>query len=187
MVNVIRITEDELVRVIIDGINDWLIKNRLGRDWTVKEETQYQLFKRGLITEMSLKRKDYKEHVGALAQQLIQNWCLLMYCKLYDKENQNFYHWMGEFSAHAGYIKRPTLKEGSKLNVIKETYIDNFDYNDPQMIESVINDKFKSECISKSCITPISITCANAMNDLVEFLANDKYSTQDYIANTFET
>lgn len=187
MANIIHIKEEELVRLIIDAIDDWMNKNELGREWSVKEETQYQLFRRGLVTEMALKRKDFIDHIKQLRCQLIQNWCLLMYCKLYDKENQNFYHWMGEFSAHADNIKSVTLKDdSSKKKVITQVYIRDFDLNDSQMIERIIRGKFNKEGIKKEHMKAISQACANLSIDLVEFLADDNYTTQDYIANTFE-
>lgn len=187
MANIIHIKEEELVRLIIDAIDDWMNKNELGREWSVKEETQYQLFRRGLVTEMAFRRKDFIDHIKALKHQLIENWSLLMYCKLYDKENQNFYHWMGEFTAHANNIKEGSLKDGSnKKKVISQVYIGCLELNKPKTIERIIKAKFNKEGIEQKYVKPISQACANLSIDLVEFLADDNYTTQDYIANTFE-
>ena len=41
------------------------------------------------IFEMAYDRKEIKKRVEALTNQIIENWCLIKYCSLYDKNNTN--------------------------------------------------------------------------------------------------
>ena len=43
------------------------------------------------VFEMAYNRKEIKKRVEALINQIIENWCLIKYCSLYDKNNINKY------------------------------------------------------------------------------------------------
>lgn len=178
----IIISEEKLREVISDIVDDWSHNNNT----PFNEVVTYQLFKKGIINEMAFKKKDFIPHITSLRIQLIENWCLCAYCCLYDKTNENFHHWKTEFAAHADNIKASKLKDGDKFKIISKIYLDMFDLNDPSMISQIIRSKFKKECIDENCIESISQICAKSSLDLVKFLSNDSYSSDEYIARTFE-
>ena len=45
--------------------------------------------KNHIITEMAVPLKEYKKRLDGLRFQLVENWCLLEYCRLYDPSNAN--------------------------------------------------------------------------------------------------
>ena len=49
-----------------------------------------------LITEMALPLKAYKVSVDGLCFQLVGNWCLCKWCRLFNPECENFTHWIIE-------------------------------------------------------------------------------------------
>lgn len=53
----------------------------------------------GMINEMAIPLKKYKERVDGLRFQLVENWCLSKYCQLFDDTNLNFKHWINELKA----------------------------------------------------------------------------------------
>lgn len=99
------------------------------------------------LTEMALKRKDYKNKVDALSPQLIENWCLLRHCILYNDYN-NQTHWSKELYGHMLTCSRWKMKNDdsfeNRLLVLDEVWRDN-DYYDEDVIDFVIQVKFMDE------------------------------------------
>ena len=45
---------------------------------------------------------------------IIENWCLVKYCSLYDTNNINKNHWVNELTAHMYNILKRQLKNGGE-------------------------------------------------------------------------
>ena len=45
------------------------------------------------VFEMAVSRKELKDKVDSLIYQIIENWCLVKHCTLYDSLNRNKNHW----------------------------------------------------------------------------------------------
>lgn len=180
------ITEQALKEIVSDCIDDWHNRYRNDSSCDLDNVVSYQLFRRGMVNEMAFRRKDFINHIAALRCQLIENWCLCAYCKLYDIDNDNFNHWKSEFIAHSNNIKNCRLKDGDKEKVIIQTYIDNFDLNDPAMIKQIIKPKFIKENIDYNRIEAVAQICASNALNIVKFLSTDNYSSEEYLSLTFE-
>jgi hypothetical protein len=183
----ITLTEDKLREIVSNCMDTYHYKHKNDTPCSLEEVVTYNLYKLGIINEMALKRKDFVNHIASLRCQLIENWCLCAYCSLYDKENENFHHWESEFIAHSDNIKNCKLKDGDKDKVIFKTYIDDFDLNDPSMIEQIIRGKFQKEGIDKDYIVPIAKMCGSYVISLVKFLGSNTYPSEEYVARTFES
>lgn len=44
------------------------------------------------IFEMTYSREQYIDNIDDIADQIVENWCLIRYCTLYDKDNKNKVH-----------------------------------------------------------------------------------------------
>ena len=64
------------------------------------------------IFEIAYDRTEIKKRVEGLINQIIENWCLVKYCTLYDNENRNKYHWKQELKAHLYNISLLSRKSG---------------------------------------------------------------------------
>lgn len=183
----IIITEETLREIVSNCIDDWCSRYQNDIPCNVEDVVSYQMFKKRIINEMAFKRKDFVNHIASLRCQLIENWCLCAYCKLYDEWNENFNHWKCEFIAHSDNIKNCKLKDGDKGKVIKQTYIDTFDLNDPSMIKQIIRGKFIRECIDDVCMETIAQMCASNALTLVKFLSTSNYPSEEYVSITFDS
>ena len=52
------------------------------------------------LFEMAYNRQEYLYRIMGLNKQIVENWCLVKYCNLYDEENKNRLHWSSELIAH---------------------------------------------------------------------------------------
>ena len=75
------------------------------------------------IFEMAYNRSKYVEKVLSLNQQIVENWCLIKYCNLYDEENYNRLHWCRELTAHLSNLNKDVVKKGDKYRATKEAFI----------------------------------------------------------------
>ena len=103
-----------------------------------------------LVFEMAYSRKELKTIFDGILDQIIENWCLVKYCSLYDPTNINKNHWANELTAHMYNILRRQLKNGSedaKLHLLKYITYDQKEYTTALAIKNCIRLKFKKENI----------------------------------------
>ena len=102
------------------------------------------------IFEMAHDRKQIRNKVEGLHGQIIENWCLVKYCSLYDNDNINKNHWKNELITHLKSIYKLTLKDGNKYSKFKLIYtilIEEYEITTAKKIEQEIYRKFKKENI----------------------------------------
>ena len=183
----ITLPENKLRELIKKCLNDLLISELKNDKKSYDDIVDFNLYDCGYINEMAFHKKDFIYYISNIRLQLIQNWCLCAYCSIYDKNNSNFNHWIGEFSAYANRIKNSVLKSGNKKNIIYDIYINRFDLNSNEMIKRIINGNFiKEKILDTKIIDSISNICADNAESLVKFLGDDKYTTEEYIMRTFK-
>ena len=71
------------------------------------------------LFEMAYSRQNYLHQIMGLNKQIVENWCLVKYCNLYDEENYNRLHWSKELIAHMENLCNCQLKKG--LDKLKTT------------------------------------------------------------------
>lgn len=105
-------------------------------------------FSKTHIFEMANSREKYIDLVRGLADQIVQNWCLVKYCNLYDEENIYRLHWSKELIAHIGKLQRQKLKGNvDKTRATRVALIDQEEMNDTSIVELAILSKFEDEGI----------------------------------------
>ena len=120
------------------------------------------------IFEMAYSRKELKNSFDGILDQIIENWCLVKYCSLYDGQNTNKNHWANELTANMYNILKRQLKNGdedAKLQLLKSVAYDQKEYTTAAAIKKCIRLKFKKENIQ---IT--NELCSDCIEDLETIL-----------------
>ena len=134
---------------------------------TIKEYILEKL-QNTLVFEMAYSRKELKNSFDGILDQIIENWCLVNYCSLYDVQNTNKTHWADELTAYMYNILKRQLKNGSedaKLQLLKSVAYDQKEYTTAAAIKRCIRLKFKKENIQ---IT--NELCSDCIEDLETIL-----------------
>ena len=103
-----------------------------------------------LVFEMTYSRKELKNSFDGILDQIIENWCLVKYCSLYDEQNINKNHWANELTAHMYNILKRQLKNGgedAKLQLLKSVAYEQKEYTTAIAIKRCIRLKSKKENI----------------------------------------
>ena len=103
-----------------------------------------------LVFEMAYSRQELKTIFDGILDQIIENWCLVKYCSLYDPSNINKNHWVNELTAHMYNILKRQLKNGAedaKLQLLKSVTYEQKEYTTAIAIKNCIRLKFKKENI----------------------------------------
>lgn len=136
------------------------------------------------IFEMAYDRKEIKKRVEALTNQIIENWCLIKYCTLYDNENRNKYHWKQELKAHLYNIYEMKIKGGNaktKYNLISEIIYDKKEITTSLKISSIIRIKFRKEnMIIRNDICDLCIEDLPHIIELISNIENDDNTDKIY-------
>ena len=106
------------------------------------------------LNEMAMERQEYITFLkGGILKQLIQNWCLVRYCRIEPKfvtTCRN--HWASELRAIAIDLSSYKLckdnkRRDKKREATRKIIIDYFEYNDIDTVTRVIHPKFYDENI----------------------------------------
>ena len=127
------------------------------------------------VFEMAYNRKEIKKRVEALINQIIENWCLIKYCSLYDKNNTNKYHWKQELKAHLYNIYEMKIKGGdvkTKYNLVSEIIYDKKEITTSSKISSIIRIKFRKENIIIH--NDICDSCIENLNYIITLISNNE-------------
>ena len=106
------------------------------------------------LNEMAMERKEYITFLkGGILKQLVQNWCLVRYCRLHPKFATTCRnHWASELRAIAIDLSSYKLckdnkRRDKKREATRKIIIDYFEYNDIDTVTRVIHPKFYDENI----------------------------------------
>lgn len=106
------------------------------------------------LNEMAMERKEYTTFLkGGILKQLVQNWCLVRYCRLEPKfvtTCRN--HWASELRAIAVELAsykvcKDNKRRDKKREATRKIIIDYFEYNDVETVAYAIHPKFYDENI----------------------------------------
>ena len=125
------------------------------------------------IFEMAYSRDQFIKNASYRATQIVQNWCLIKYCNLYDEENYNRLHWSKELLSHLEDLRIQKLKGGiNKLRTTRYALIDCAELNDAQMIKDVLENKWKDENLPWDIVDTLANAFVNDLNKICELIAN---------------
>lgn len=98
------------------------------------------------LFEMAYNRKDFIRSCDNLHKQIVENWCLVKWCNLYDQKNPNLNHWKYELYSHCDNLYRMQI-DSDKHKAIKQSFIQNNELDDYKSIELMTCKKFEFEGI----------------------------------------
>jgi hypothetical protein len=153
----------------------------------INESVENTLKRLGLINEMAVPLKTYKERVDGLRFQLVENWCLCKWCQLFKPECENFAHWIIELKACIDNLKFLDIKNGiDKRRTLIRMLITDYDYNNSNMIERIVRSKFVKEGINdnKQKIN-VCAEFANNIGSLIDVISNDAIDFDEYAQKSF--
>ena len=96
------------------------------------------------LFEMAYNRSKYQDDLDALTDQLVQNWCLVRYCSVFDNKNRNASHWKQELYAHISNLQRKTLKV-DKRRATEEVLLKWRELTNMDLVIRAIDDKWYKE------------------------------------------
>lgn len=140
------------------------------------------------INEMAVPLNDYKQRVDGLRFRLVENWCLCKWCQLYNPECENFAHWATELKTCIDNLKLLNIKKGiDKRRTLIKMPIDDYDYNDANMIERIVRGKFVKESITdNNQKVHTCVAFADSITELIDAIAIDAIDSDEYIQDTFD-
>lgn len=167
-----RLTEDDLQSLVKKAI-----ERHVSEGLDIASSVQSAISEcRAMLNEMAFKRRDYKEKIDNVSAQIIENWCLVRYCKLFMDDKRCMAHWADELRGHlitaARYNIKGTSRSEDKEQVIREIWSDN-DYYEPKTIEYVIYNKFRKESIETSSkeFLQVIADCIGEFNGLIQLIS----------------
>lgn len=96
------------------------------------------------LFEMASNRSEFLDKLDNLHEQIIENWCLIRYCIVFDNKNINKNHWRKELSAHLYNIVLHRY-DVNRINAIKEVYLRKLRLDNSNVIYNIISKKWSKE------------------------------------------
>ena len=143
----------------------------------------------GLVSEMSIPLKRFRERSDGIRLPLIRHWCLCKWCQLFDKENQNLNHWKDEVFAFIDDLQSIDIKNGiSKKKTLTNMWLNDYDFNNANKVFKIIRGTFRREGIEdESQLMEVSSEFAsNGVNGLIDVISNDDINVDEYIEGEFD-
>ena len=128
------------------------------------------------IFEMAHSRENYLRTIACLVTQIVQNWCLVKYCNLYDEENYNRLHWSKELMAHLENLRSVKLKKGlNKTRVTKQAMVEYSELNDSNMVSDMLGMKWEEENLPEDSINAISKEFVKDIDKIIDLVSTGSY------------
>lgn len=97
---------------------------------------------------MAIILEEYQRRVDKARLHLVESWCLCKYCELYDPQHPDFEDWTEKLLYAMKDIKSLNIEQGSKLEILNQMLMEDYDFDDPNTIYRVVVDRFHQEGIS---------------------------------------
>lgn len=164
-------TEDE---EIIDLASIMSLSRRMDEHYTKLEAEEHV---KELLKEMAHERKYFKALITNMAQQIIENWCLINYATLNGHLISYKKHWQSELIACMGNAAGTKIKGNDSFESRKKAIAEVWDAedfsNDTNVIDLRIFGKFEKENLDTNCpiYQQVLQNCLNASANIIEVIA----------------
>lgn len=142
------------------------------------------------LNEMAMPLSLYKDKVSDILPQLIENWCLVYYCRISGTHKHLRNHWASELSAAMGKIANMNIKGGNHAIVRMKALFhvwNLYDYDTSEsVISNVIWNKFQKEHIDTTsvCYADTISAFLNSTKEIVDVLLTQSAEEIDaYVRN----
>ncbi len=140
--------------------------------------TEYivELLSKTKLFEMALARADYLFTVRLVAGQIVENWCLVRYCTLFDPDNINKNNWKTELEAPCYKLFQVVTKHNKK-RLLETGLIKELELNNESVLTKYIIRKFKKERIADELrMSVVKHDFAEALPHIIYLLSEDDYN-----------
>ena len=125
------------------------------------------------IFEMAYSRESYLRNISGLVPQIVENWCLVKYCYMYDTENYNIMHWSKELITHMENLRVQKLKGNlNKLRITKQALIEYAELTDPYTVLDIIENKWVDENLPMHLMNDVAREFVNSVETLCKLISN---------------
>lgn len=136
------------------------------------------------IFEMAYDRRKYESKLSSIARQIVENWCLVKYCNMFDEENYNRLHWSKELSAHLKDLQMDRLKKNlNKLKVTKQVLIEYEEFDDYEQVIRKCQLKWDLEGLPDDKLKIVAKEFANNIDNICEYICNINFDVKNYAYN----
>lgn len=137
------------------------------------------------LFEMAYSREKYIERLMGLDTQIVDNWCLIKYCNMYDEENWNRLHWSQELLAHMTNAWECKLKKGlDKMRTTKHVFITMNELDDVNNVYGWIERKWDTENIPEHTRIIIAKEFVKALPKICQLISGKSYGDiKNYVYN----
>lgn len=104
-------------------------------------------FSKSALFEMALDRANFVKLTSNLAPQIVENWCMIHYCTLFDPNNLNKNHWKQELDAYC-YRLYNTKTKNNKQRILEQVFIQDNELNNKDVVYKWMQRKFRIEQIN---------------------------------------
>ena len=147
-------------------------------------KTLIEYINENVITEMASSRNRFINIISDRMSQILQNWCLVYYCNIYDKENINKNHWITELKSYILYINKTKTKWIDRHKAIIDSVIKYDELNTESQVNKCVYHKLKKENIKDDIIYKIIKECAINIYNIIELIETDNiYEIDEEINN----
>lgn len=135
------------------------------------------------IFEMVYSRQDYLHRIMGLNKQIVENWCLIKYCNLYDEENYNRLHWSKELIAHLENLYDCKLNKSlNKLKTTQYGFFDKAELDDEDVVTKLLYRKWKDEKLPDNVKSVVAKEFVNAVHYICELVSgNNPEEIENYV------
>ena len=137
------------------------------------------------LFERAYSRQNYLHQIMGLNKQIVENWCLIKYCNLYDVENYNRLHWSKELIAHMENLCNCQLKKGlDKLKTTEYGFIYQAELDDDETVYKLLYRKWKDENLPEYTRKIVAIAFVDELPKLCKLIAgNSVEDVENYVYN----
>ena len=163
-----KITESRLREIINESVEDAL-------GWI------------GTTKGTAVPLKAYKARVDRLRFLLAENWCLCKWCQLFNPESESLAYWTAELKTCIDSLKSVGIENGiDKRRTLVQMLVDDYDYDNADMIERIVRSKFARENINdNNQKIRVCAEFADNVNKLIDAISMDGINSDEYMQNEF--
>ena len=133
-----------------------------------------------VIFEMAYNRRQYCDAIFNLHTEIVQNWCLVKYCNMFDEENYNRLHWSKELTSYLEKLQNVKLKSGDKLRATKLEFIDRAELDDEDEVFRKCKTKWLDENLPLDKLSIVAKEFTNEIDNICKYICDPKFDIRHY-------
>lgn len=135
------------------------------------------------IFEMAYDRRRYCDAIFNLHTEIVQNWCLVKYCNMFDEENYNRLHWSKELTSYLEKLQNVKLKSGDKLRATKLELIESAELDDEEEVFKKCRTKWLDENLPLDKLNIVAKEFVNEIENICKYICDPRFDIRNYAYN----